>query len=103
MIAHTAKSLYRASIHNAYSRRQRLLIMENITYSEASTSLSARKRRRAITDAEKRRFEIGGLLQPPSRKAIKVFEHGSSKRIFTPYLNPPSLRYYLIDINALIS
>ena len=45
---------------------------------------------------KKGQFAIGGLPQPLRRKAIRSSMHGSLKRIFTPYLNPPSLRYYPI-------
>ena len=51
----------------------------------------------------KKLFVIGGLLHLLSREIIRNFEHGFLKRIIILYLNPPSLRYYLIDINALIS
>jgi hypothetical protein len=69
----------------------------------AFTSFSAQKRRRAITVLKKKLFVINGLPHLLSREIIRSFEHGSSKRIIILYLNPPFLRYYPIDINALIS
>ncbi len=45
--------------------------MENITFSEASTSLSARKRRRAITDAEKKAIRDWWAAAAPEQKSHK--------------------------------
>jgi hypothetical protein len=48
-------------------------------------------------------FVTGGPLHLLSRKIIKSFERGSSKRIFTPSLSPLFPTYYQIDMSALIN